>query len=174
MKVKTPLKLAGPGTIAMIVCLILLVSWNLLRPSKVRIERKVEASGESRLVRKPSPALLLMWKDQLGLSPKQVIELQHCESERQRELVPFNAAVKEAIGSLQSTQEQPSNNKVDIGQITAIAAQIKAPSRQLRAVEVSFSERAWSVLNQKQRQQAQDIRLALSKSVQVQKEAVKP
>jgi hypothetical protein len=78
MKVKTPLKLAGPGTIAMIVCLILLVSWNLLRPSKVRIERKVESSGENRLDRKPSPALLLQWRNQLGLYPQQIIELEHC------------------------------------------------------------------------------------------------
>lgn len=173
MKVNS-LKLAGPGTIAMIVCLILLVSWNLLRPSKVIIERKVEASGETRLARKPSPALLLLWKAQLGLSPQQIIELQHCESERQRELAPLNAAVKEAISPLQSTQEQPSNSKVDTGQLTAIAAQIKAPSRQLRAVEVTFSERAWSILNQMQKQQTQDVRLAISKSVQVQKEAVKP
>ncbi len=173
MKVN-PLKLAGPGTIAMIVCLILLVSWNLLRPSKVRIERKVEASGENRLDRKPTPALLLLWKDQLALSPQQLIELQRCANERQKELAPLNAAVKEAISPLQSTQEQPSNNKVDIGQLNAIASQINAPSRQLRAVEVSFSERAWSILSQKQRQQAQEIRLALSKSVQVRKGAVKP
>ena len=173
MKVNT-LKLAGPGTIAMIVCLILLVSWNLLRPSKVKIERKVEASGENRLDRKPTPALLLLWKDQLGLSARQVIELHRCESERQRELAPLNAAVKEAISPLQSTQEQPSNSKVDVGQLTAIAARLKAPSSQLRAVEVSFSERGWSILNQKQKQQAQEIRLASSKSVQVQKEAVKP
>lgn len=169
-----PLKLAGPGTIAMIVCLILLISWNLLRPPKVKIERKVETSGENILERKPTPELLLSWKVQLGLSPQQVIELQRCESGRQRELAPLNAAVKEAIGQFQSTQEQTSNSKVDIGQLTAIAAQIKAPSRQLRTVEVSFSERGWSILSQKQRQQAQDIRLAMSKSVQAQKEAVKP
>ena len=173
MKVN-PLKLAGPGTIAMIVCLILLVSWNLLRPPKVRIERKVETSGENILERKPTPALLLSWKVQLGLSPQQVIELQRCESGRQRELAPLNAAVKEAISPLQSTQEQPSNNKVDIGQLNAIASQINAPSKQLRALEVSFSERAWSILSQKQRQQAQEIRLALSKSAQVRKGAVKP
>lgn len=173
MKV-TPLKLAGPGTIAMIVCLILLVSWNLLRPSKVRIERKVEASGDTRLERKPSSALLLLWQVQLGLSAQQVIDLQRCESARQRELAPLNAEVKEAISPLQLTQGQPVNSKVDIGQLKAIAAQIKAPSRQLRAVEVSFSERGWSILSQKQRQQAQGIRLATSKSVQVQKEAVKP
>lgn len=173
MKVKQ-LKLGGPGTIAMIVCLILLVSWSLLRPTKVRIERKVEASGENRLERKPTPALLLLWKVQLGLSPQQVIDLQRCESERQRELAPLSAEVKAAINLLQSTQALSSNSKVDIGQLTSIAAQIKAPSRQLRAVEVSFSERGWSILSQKQRQQAQDIRLAMSKSVQVQKEAVKP
>ncbi len=173
MKVKTPLKLAGPGTIAMIVCLILLVSWNLLRPSKVRIERKVEGSGENRLNRKPSPALLLQWRNQLGLYPQQIIELEHCESERQKELAPLNAAVKEAVSPLQSAQEQSSHNKVDIGQLNAIAAQIKAPSRQLRAVENSFSERGWSILNQRQRQQA-DIRLGMSKSVRMQKEVDKP
>lgn len=173
MKVSS-LKLAGPGTIAMIICLILLVSWNLLRPSKVRIERKVEASGENKLERRPTPALLLLWKDQLALSSHQVIELQRCESERQKVLTPLNAAVQKAIGPLPSTQEQSSNKNIDLGQLTAIAAQIKAPSRQLRAVEVSFSERGWSILNQRQRQQAQAIRLAMSKSVPVQKEVVKP
>ena len=174
MKVKTPLKLAGPGTIAMIVCLILLVSWNLLRPSKVRIERKVEASGEKRLDRKPTPALLLLWKNRLGLNPQQIIELQRCESERQKELAPLNTAVSDAISPLKSTQMQSSNSKIDIGQLNAIAAQIKAPSRQLRAVEISFSERGWSILNQRQKQQAQDIGLAVSKSVQMQKEVDKP
>jgi len=117
--------LFGPGTVSMVICVVLIAAWNLLQPAKIKIERHVETSGE-KLNRKPNVRHLLTWKSAMKLSPGQIEQLQKLNNEQEKSLAPVNEEI----------------DRIDLKQINDIAARLKAPSKQKRSIETSISQRA--------------------------------
>ncbi|HIA54142.1 MAG TPA: hypothetical protein EYN91_18985 [Candidatus Melainabacteria bacterium] len=137
------------GTTAMLICLVLIVGYQVSQPQKVRIERRVEPSGEGLPKRLPAVSLLLQWQKKLGLRDEQVKMLGDLDSQEKAELKPIEESLSE-ITSMMKSNGSPAELHMNISQIQALAKEAAEPSRRKREIVSRFSKQAWQVLESQQ------------------------
>lgn len=150
-------RLLGPGTIVMIVGVMVVVGWQLLVPPKVRIERKVETSGYDHFGRKPSISDLLSWSPELELSVVQRESLVKLAKEERSKLVPVKTMIAKTLQRFNEFAEQHKSEAAGVNDMQAEIAPIQALSRQKRKIEQDFAERGLAVLTQGQRQKVLQV-----------------
>jgi len=151
---KTKVPFAGPGTVAMLLCLVLLLSWQSLHPPKLEIVRKVETSGEVPEARLPTVSDLLDWKAVVGLTEKQVEGIRRLQDQQIKTLTPIEIQLSEITSQVQSAVKSSSDQALDPASLQLIAKQLAGPSRQKREIEKRFSQKGWTLLTDKQRETA--------------------
>lgn len=156
-------KLSHAGTTAMLICLVLVTGNQLLQSSKIRIEKKVETSGENFTCRLPSVTNLLGWRQKIGLRNEQVFILEKLRTSEEKQLVPLNKNLANITGRMDSST-QPDNRAIGLAEIQSIAAEISIPSKQKRNIERSFSELAWKTLSAEQQSSARKLMMRTKRS----------
>ncbi|MBX3150338.1 hypothetical protein KF728_09340 [Candidatus Obscuribacterales bacterium] len=151
----------GSGTAAMVVCLVLIVSYELSQPQKVRIERKVEASGEGLSKRLPAVSSLLQWQNKLGLSKEQVRILGALDVQEKAALKPIEESLSEMTSQMKSNGSSAELH-MNTTQIQVLAKNIAEPSRRKRQIISQFSKQAWQVLGAEQQSLASKLSLGSS------------
>lgn len=76
------------GTAAMLICLLVILGYQLITPVKVRIERKVETSGEVLRKRLPTINSLIAFQAKLSLNKEQVTRLNDLSRKEKAQLKP--------------------------------------------------------------------------------------
>ncbi|QQR58774.1 MAG: hypothetical protein IPG59_04555 [Candidatus Melainabacteria bacterium] len=151
---KSKIPFAGPGTVAMLLCLILLMGFQSLHPPKVKVIRKVEPSGEAPEARLPTVSELLDWKAIVGLTEKQVEGIRHLQDQQIKTLTPIEIQLSEITSQVQSASKSSSDRALNPANLQMIAKQLAEPSRQKREIEKRFSQEAWTFLADKQKETA--------------------
>lgn len=144
----------GAGTRAMLICLILILGWQMLHQAKVRIERKVETSGERLVARLPSVSHLLNWKTSISLTEQQLQKLSNLREQQEKELIPIEAQTAEIMSPVQQSAESSLKKPMGASEFQTIARQLSIPSKRKRQIERQFSESAWTLLTEEQKQDA--------------------
>jgi|694.fasta_scaffold26844_2 hypothetical protein len=144
------------GTTAMLICLLLIVGYQLSQPEKVRIERRVEASGEGLSKRLPAASSLLHWQKKLRLGEEQVKILSDLDNQEKAELKPIEQSLSE-MTSMMKSNGSPAELHMNISQIQALAKEVAAPSRRKREIVSRFSKQAWQVLGSQQQSLASKL-----------------
>lgn len=151
---KSKVPFAGPGTVAMLLCLILLLGWQSFHPPKVEVVRKVEPSGEALEARLPTISELLDWKSTVGLTEKQVEEIRHLQDQQIKSLTHTEILLSGIRSQVQSAAKSSSDRALNPANLQLIAKQLAGPSRQKREIEQRFSQEAWNLLADKQKETA--------------------
>jgi hypothetical protein len=144
----------GPGTIATIIGLLLIVGWQLLVPPKVTIERRVETSGQATVERKPSISELLSWSNDLQLTAAQKESLAKLSREEAAKLAPITSRIARAMHEFTKFGEQHKSMGVRLHDLQAEVAPIQMLSRQKRVMEHYLANQGWVILTEDQRQKA--------------------
>ncbi len=147
---------ASSGTAAMLICLVLIAGYQISRPQKIQIERKVKASGEGLVKRLPTVSMLLACRDQLGLNKEQLRSLEELKTQEKQELKPIEAQLSTITSRLKGT-DNSSTSRVDLAQLHALAEALNEPSRHKREVVTRFSHKARQILAEKQQALSQEI-----------------
>lgn len=153
----------GFGTVAMLICLLLVLGYQLVKPDKVRIERKVEASGEGLQKRLPTIASLLASEEELSLSKEQVTVLNGLSKEEQAQLKPVEMQISEITKRI-GVGSKEADTKTSFADLQVLATDISAPSKQKREIERRFSNDAWRVLREEQKIRASQLFLGATTS----------
>lgn len=151
---KSKVHFAGPGTVATLLCLILLLGFQSLHPPKVEVIRKVEPSGEALEARLPTVSDLLDWKAVVGLTEKQVEGIRHLQDQQIKTLTPIEIQLSEITSQVQSGTTSSSDRALNLANLQLIATQLAGPSRRKREIERRFSQEAWTLLADKQKETA--------------------
>lgn len=151
----------GSGTMAMVICLVLVVSYQLSQPQKVRIERKVESSGEGLSKRLPAVSSLLQWQNKLGLSEKQISMLDALDIQEKAALKPIEESLSVMKSRIRSNGS-PAELHMNMSQIQGLAKDIAEPSKRKRQINIQFSKQAWQVLGSEQQSLASKLSLGSS------------
>ena len=151
---KSKVPFAGPGTVAMLLCLILLLGFQSLHPPKVEVIRKVEPSGKALEARLPTVSDLLDWKVMIGLTEKQVEGIRHLQDQQIKTLTPIEIQLSEITSQVQSATQSSSDRILNPANLQMIAKQFAGPSRRKREIERRFSQEAWVLLSYKQKETA--------------------
>jgi len=144
----------GPGTGAMLLCLVLILGWQMLHQPKVRIERKVEVSGERPAARLPAVSDLLDWKTSILLTEQQFRKLDSLHDQQTKELIPIEAQAREIMSHVQQAADGNSRRPLSSSDLQLMAKQLSIPSKRKREIERQFSESAWSCLSANQKENA--------------------
>ncbi len=148
---KSGIRFPGPGTAAMLICMVLVLGWQWLQPNKVRIEHKVEASGET-AIRLPTLSELLEWKAVVCLTEEQISKITQLDHEQVIELSPVDAQIADVRAQVDGSTKNGS--RAGMTALNSLASQIAGPSRRKREIERRFSEQAWLCLSNDQKEKA--------------------
>lgn len=149
---KERIKIVGPGTVAMVICMLLLLSWQLLKPQKIAIERKVEASGNAVSMRLPTTGELLEWRTTVGLSDDQANKITLLRNSESAALKPVEERIAEITAQVDANSKI--GGRTDNGALGLLVGQLAGPSRTKRELERRFSEQAWALLGKEQKDRA--------------------
>lgn len=144
------------GTVAMLICLLILLGYHLIEPGKVRVERKVETSGEGLQKRLPTIASLLASQEKLSLSKEQMIVLNDLSKEEKAQLKPIDTLISEITKRIEA-ESKNTDAKMSLADMQVLATDISAPSKQKREIEKRFSNDGWRVLEEEQKLRASQI-----------------
>jgi hypothetical protein len=144
------------GTAAMLICLSILLGYQLVNPDKVRIERKVETSGEGFQKRLPTIDSLLASQEKLSLSKEQVTVLTDLREKEQAQLKGVEAQISELTKRV-GADLKGANAQISLVDLQVLAMDISAPSKRKRAIEKRFSNDSWRVLSEDQKLRASQI-----------------
>ncbi|HEY9788179.1 MAG TPA: hypothetical protein V6D17_22515 [Candidatus Obscuribacterales bacterium] len=141
----------GPGTVAMMVALVIAGAWRLMQPPKVVIERRVERSGEAAFERRPSVDDLMHWSQALTLSSEQLSALKKLQEEEKLQLQPVEEEIERAVRAFNEIAGRGEGKSAGLAELQAAAQPIANPSRRKRQIEQRFAEQGMSLLDATQR-----------------------
>ena len=144
------------GTAAMLICLLVILGYQLITPVKVRIERKVETSGEVLRKRLPTINSLIAFQAKLSLNKEQVTRLNDLSRKEKAQLKPVEGEITEIRKRFESDSKE-TERTMTLADLQRHATNISAPSKVKREIEVRFSIEAWRVLREEQRLVARQI-----------------
>lgn len=160
------------GTIVMIVGLLIFGGWKVLVPSKVTVERTIEASGEPRVKRQASIEDLLSWSLELELAEAQKQSLKELLKKEHLELKPVEDKITTVTEDFNKFVQGSNNQQVSIPEIKGAASAIAPLSIRKRQIITDYSAAGWSVLTPYQKKLAGKFAKAKSTQLSIDSQSV--
>lgn len=147
----------GRGTIFLVISLLVIGGWQLLHPPKVNVQRQVEISTDINFKRKPSLSDLLSWSSQLDLKTTQEESLKKLLAGQERELKPLEAEIAKVMQEFNQFAGKQTGESVPLEQLKTAAQPISELSRTKRDIEQSFAHKGLGILEEKQKDKAEQL-----------------
>jgi hypothetical protein len=147
-------RLIGPGTVIVIVGLLVFGGWKLFVPAKVTIERRIETSSMADFKRKPSISDLLSWSSDVKLTAGQKHSLEKLLQDEQAEMAPILVEISKATKDFNQYVDNHKASGVNVNEIQKQAAPISELGLKKRQIEQAFAARALALLDMQQKNRA--------------------
>ncbi|HEY9871317.1 MAG TPA: hypothetical protein V6D08_19315 [Candidatus Obscuribacterales bacterium] len=147
----------GPGTVAMIMGLIVIGVLAIFNEHKVTIERRVETSAGVQFKRRPSVSDLLSWAQELRLSASQEASLRKLAQEERLRLEPVEARIAAVMKEFDVFAHKNRSGGVGLRDVQVVAAPMSRLSREKREIEQAFAEKGLAVLDAVQRDKTSEL-----------------
>ena len=142
----------GAGTAAMLIAVMAVVASRVLFPPKVTIERRLEPSTIGmKMQRKPTPADLLGWSAELGLTKTQYAKLKKLIELKGQSLAPINESLKQQTAEFELYMSKQGEKPVALTDIQLHSKPLSDLSFEKRQLEDSFAQQGLAVLSHAQR-----------------------
>ncbi|MBI4533501.1 MAG: hypothetical protein HY711_06095 [Candidatus Melainabacteria bacterium] len=157
LKDKRRLRQFGPGTIVLIIGLLVIGCWRLFNPPRVLIERALETSGEPYVERKPSVSDLLAWSGELHLSMSQKDSLGKLLEEEKVKLTDVEDKIVKVTQEFNDFVSKHQTGGAGLEELKGAAEPILELSRQKRRIEQGFVEMGLAVLDKVQKDKVKEL-----------------